>query len=51
MEDEKRAHRDAYFQGELYSLKLNIACIASLLRQTLRKISGEGPSNRFVTLT
>jgi len=32
MEDGKRAHHDAHFQGELDSLKLNMACIASLLK-------------------
>jgi len=31
MEDEKRAHRDAYFQEELESLKDSMACLNSLL--------------------
>ena len=49
MEDEKRAHRDAYFQEELESLKTSVARLTSLLEQTLRNTSGEGPSNRPVT--
>jgi len=49
MEDEERAHRDAHFQEELESLKTSVARLTSLLEQTLRNTSGEGPSNRPVT--
>jgi len=49
MEDEERAHRDAHFQEELESLKTSVARLTSLLEQTLRNASGEGPSNRPVT--
>jgi len=49
MEDEERAHRDAHFQEELESLKTSVARLTSLLEQTLRDTSGEGPSNRPVT--
>jgi hypothetical protein len=49
MEDEKRAQRDAYFQEELESLKTSVAHLTSLLEQTLRNTSGEGPSNQPVT--
>jgi len=47
MEDEERAHRDAHFQEELESLKASVARLTSLLEQTLRNVSGEGPSNRY----
>ncbi|XP_011046380.1 PREDICTED: uncharacterized protein LOC105141014 [Populus euphratica] len=46
MEDEERAHRDAHFQEELESLKASVARLTSLLEQTLRNASGEGPSNQ-----
>jgi hypothetical protein len=46
MEDEERAHRDAHFQEELESLKANVARLTSLLEQTFRNASSEGPSNR-----
>jgi hypothetical protein len=46
MEDEERAHRDAHFQEELESLKASMARLTSLLKQTLRNSSGEGPSNQ-----
>jgi len=46
MEGEERAHRDAHFQEELESLKASVARLTSLLEQTLRNASGEGPSNR-----
>jgi hypothetical protein len=49
MEDEEHVHHDARFQEELDSLKINMARITSLLEQTLKKISGKGPSNRFVS--
>jgi hypothetical protein len=49
MEDEKRAHCDAYFQEELESLKTSMARLTRLLEQTLRNTSGEGLSNRSVT--
>eukprot|EP00258_Populus_trichocarpa_P031831 XP_024447850.1 uncharacterized protein LOC112325480 [Populus trichocarpa] len=49
MEDEEHAHRDAHFQEELESLKTSVARLTSLLEQTLRNASGEGPSNRPVT--
>jgi hypothetical protein len=49
MEDEEHAHRDAHFQEELESLKTSVARRTSLLEQTLRNASGEGPSNRPVT--
>ncbi|XP_024449452.2 uncharacterized protein LOC112326273 [Populus trichocarpa] len=49
MEDEERAHRDAHFQEDLESLKTSVARLTSLLEQTLRNASGEGPSNRPVT--
>jgi len=45
MEDEERAHHDAHFQEELESLKASVARLTSLLEQTLRNASGEGPSN------
>jgi hypothetical protein len=50
MEDEERAHRDVHFQEELESLKASLAHLTSLLEQTLRNASGEGPSNRLVFL-
>ena len=46
MEGEERADRDAHFQEELESLKASVARLTSLLEQTLRNASGEGPSNR-----
>jgi len=49
MEDEERAHRDAYFQEELESLKTSVVRLTSLLEQTLRNTFGEGPSNQPVT--
>jgi len=49
MENEERAHHDAYFQEELDSLKMNMAHITSLLKQTLTNISGEGPWNQLMT--
>jgi hypothetical protein len=49
MENEERAHRDAYFQEKLESLKTSVARLTSLLEQPLRNASGEGPSNRPVT--
>jgi hypothetical protein len=49
MEEKERAHRDAYFQREMDFLKLNMAHITSLLEQTLKNISGEGPSNWPIT--
>jgi hypothetical protein len=45
MEDEERAHRDVHFQEELESLKTSMARLTSLLEQTLRNTSSEGPSN------
>jgi hypothetical protein len=45
MKDEEHTHCDAHFQEELDSLKVNMACIASLLKKTLRNTSGEGLSN------
>jgi hypothetical protein len=49
MEDEERAHRDAYFQEELESLKTSVVRLTSLLEQTLRNTFGEGPSNQPIT--
>jgi hypothetical protein len=49
MEDKECAHRDAHFQEELESLKTSVARLTSLLEQTLRNTSGEGPSNRPIT--
>jgi len=49
MEDEERTQRDAHFQEELESLKTSVARLTSLLEQTLRNTSGEGPSNQPVT--
>ena len=49
MEDEERAQRDAYFQEELESLKTSVAHLTSLLEQTLRHTSGEGPFDWPVT--
>jgi len=49
MEDEERAHRDAYFQEELEPLKTSVAHLTSLLEQTLRNTYGESLSNRPVT--
>jgi len=46
MESEERAHRDTHFQEALESLKASVARLMSLLEQTLRNTSGEGPSNR-----
>ena len=51
MEDEERAHQNAHFQEELNALKDSVARIASLLEQTLRNSSGEGPSTRPTTTT
>jgi hypothetical protein len=47
MENEESAHRDAHFQEELESLKASVARLTSLLEQTLRNVSGEGPSNQL----
>jgi hypothetical protein len=49
MEDEERAHCDAYFQEELGSLKTSVARLTSLLKRTLRNTFGEGPSNQPIT--
>jgi hypothetical protein len=49
MEDEERTHRDAHFQEKLESLKASVARLTSLLEQTLRNASGEGPSYRSAT--
>jgi hypothetical protein len=49
MKDEEHAHRDSHFQEELDFLKVCIACIVSLLEQTLRNTFGKGPSNHAVT--
>jgi hypothetical protein len=46
MEDEEQAHRDVYFQEELESLKTSVACLTSLLEQTLENTFGEVPSNQ-----
>jgi hypothetical protein len=48
MENEERAHRDAYFQEELESLKVSMARLTSFLEQALRNASGEGISNQPV---
>jgi hypothetical protein len=45
MEDKEHTHNDAHFQEELDSLEINMACITSLLKQMLKKISGEGLPN------
>jgi hypothetical protein len=45
MEDEECAHRDAYFQEELESLKTSMVRLTSLLEQTVGNTFGEGPSN------
>jgi hypothetical protein len=49
MEDEEHIHCDAHFQEELDFLKINMVCIASLLKQTLKTISGDDSSNQPVT--
>jgi len=49
MEDKERTHRDAHFQEELEYLKTSVARLTSLLEQTLRNASSEGPSNRLLT--
>jgi len=49
MENEECVQRDVHFQEELESLKTSVARLTSLLEQTLRNTSGEGPSNRPVT--
>lgn len=49
MEDEERAQREAYLHDELESLKISVAHLTSLLKQTLRNTSDEGPSNRPIT--
>ena len=49
MEDEERAQHDASCQEKLESLKTSVAHLTSLLEQTLRNTSGEGPSNRLIT--
>jgi hypothetical protein len=46
MEDKEHAHNDAHFQEELDSLEINMACITSLLKQMLKKISSEGLPNQ-----
>ena len=51
MEDEECAHQDAHFQEELNALKDSVARITSLLEQTLRNTSGEGPLTRPPTTT
>jgi hypothetical protein len=45
----KSVHCGAHFQEELESLKTSVARLTSLLKQTLRNTSSEGPSNRLVT--
>jgi len=49
MEDKEPTHHDAHFQEELEYLKTSVARLTSLLEQTLRNASGEGPSNRLLT--
>ena len=49
MEGEERAHRDAHFQEELESLKPSVAHLTILLKQTLRNVFGESPSNQSTT--
>ena len=49
MEDEERAQREAYLHDELESLKISVAHLTSLLKQTLRNTSDEGPSNQPIT--
>ena len=49
MEDEERAQRKAYLHEELESLKISVAHLTSLLKQTLRNTSSEGPSNQPIT--
>ncbi|KAL3596508.1 hypothetical protein D5086_008145 [Populus alba] len=49
MEDEERAQREAYLHEELESLKISVAHLTSLLKQTLRNTSDEGPSNQPIT--
>ena len=49
MEDEEHAQHDASCQEELESLKTSVAHLTSLLEQTLRNTSDEGPLNRSVT--
>lgn len=49
MKDEEHIHCDARFQEELDLLKINMVCIASLLKQTLKTIFGDDPSNQPVT--
>jgi len=51
MEDVVRAHRDAYFQEKLESLKASMTLFASLLEQALINTFSEGPSNKHVTQT
>jgi len=51
MKDEERAHHDAHFQEELDSLKVSMICITSMLEQTFKNVSNDGPSNRFMTFT
>ena len=50
MEGEECAHRDAHFQEELESLKASIACLTSLLEQTLRNVSGDMEHETEITL-
>jgi hypothetical protein len=49
MEEKACAHYDVHFQKELDSLKVNMTCIASLLKKTPRNTSGKGMSNRPAT--
>jgi hypothetical protein len=51
MKYEEHTHQDAYFFNELDSLKVNITRIASFLKQTLKHLYGEAPSNWLVTFT
>jgi hypothetical protein len=45
MKNEERTHRNAHFQKELDSLRINKAHVISLLEHTLKNIFGKGLSN------
>lgn len=49
MKDEERVHCDAHFKKELEFLKTSVACLTSLLEQTLKNIFGNDLSNQPVT--
>ena len=51
MENEERAHLEAYYQRELENMKNDIARLTSLLEQAIVSKSGEGTSTQPAVAT